>query len=268
MKKILSATLSLATILSLSSNAFAQQIYEIPEIKSNDTFVIQCEENIKTYTSKNGIKASTNISEETINNLPDSVKLELSNENCTLVSVKETYIDFETKTETLAVMPTSDFRMIVSVARLEDEYGKEDKDCFKLIATGNWIVNPNFEFTDCIGLTWSDDFTLYSTEGYTLSYGSYKKYSTMTLNKVVPEQGFAYDANLKLFDRQDEITIIGKVYKDDSEGSANVCGSYGHVTITPLSVDVSFSSGKDISFSVGFGSILEEASPDFASFDY
>ena len=62
--------------------------------------------------------------------------------------------------------------------------------------------------------------------------------------------------------------IRDRVYKDNSSGSANVCASYGHVTIKPSSVDVSFSSGKEIGMSVGIASVLEKASPDYEDFDY
>jgi hypothetical protein len=254
MKKFLSIILSSVMVFSLSATAFA------------------AENEPKTYQTKDGLKAETAISEEALQSLPESMKEELLNDDCTIVSISETYVDLETNTATKAVMPTSDFKLTTTAARLEDweaKYdGHEGKDCFKFITTGEWIVNPNFEFTDCIGLTWSDEFTLYEDDGYTYSYGGYKDRSTMTLNDMVPEQGFAYDADLRLFDRQNEITIVGKVYKDDDSGSANVCGSYGHVIITPSAVDVSFSSGKEISFGVSWNSGIETASPDYDSFNY
>ena len=64
------------------------------------------------------------------------------------------------------------------------------------------------------------------------------------------------------------VTLVAKVYKANSSGSANVCASYGHVIITASSVDVSFSSGKEIGMSVGFASGIKKASPAYKSFGY
>lgn len=78
-------------------------------------------------------------------------------------------------------MPTSDFRLSISASRIDE---KRDKDNFLFIATGYWIKNLTFEFTDCIGLIWSDEFTLYYDDGYTVSNG-YKDYSAVTLNQAI-----------------------------------------------------------------------------------
>jgi len=259
MKRIISSLLSLTMLLALTSTAFA-----------TDT-----QENALTYKSNEGIIAEQSISEDTISNLPESMKLELQKVDGTLVSVSTTYFDLETGAETRAVMPESDFKLTVAASRLSDAQIEADGvhgDAFEFVATGEWLVNPLFEFTDCIGITWSDDFTLYYDTGYayTKDYYGYPLYNfdALTLNDAVPEQGFAYDANLLLFDRQDEITIIGRVYKDNDRGSANVCATYGHVVVRPSSIDVSFSSGKEIGMSVGFGAGIEMASPDYDYFDY
>lgn len=257
-KKLVSLVLSATMVMGLSTVVFAAE-----------------ETNV--YTTREGIVAERSISQSVIDDLPESMKLELQKDDATLVSVSTTYFDLETGTETRAVMPTSDFKLTVTASRLSDSQMQKDGvsgDAFKFVATGEWIVNPVFEFTDCIGITWSDDFTLYYDTGYayTANYAGtgipLYNYDALTLNDVVPEQGFAYDANLLLFERQNEITIIGKVYKAQSSGSANVCASYGHVVIRPSSVDVSFSSGKEIGMSVGFGAGIEKASPDYDSFDY
>lgn len=165
--------------------------------------------------------------------------------------------------------------MTVTAARLsatEMYYDGVSGDAFKFIATGEWIVNPFFEYTDCIGISWSDEFTLYYDSGYSYSENPggipFYNYDALTLNDMSPEEGFAYDADLNPFDRQDEITIIGKVYQPDSSGSANVVATYGHVITRPSSVEVSFNSGKEIGMSVGFASAIEMASPDYKYFNY
>ncbi len=256
MKKIVSIFLCLTISFVMSSTAFAED----------------AQETVLTYRTNEGIIADQSISQEVISDLPESMKYELQKDESTLVSVSTAYFDMETGIETRTVMPTSDFKLTVTASRLTDLQMENDGvqgDAFKFVATGEWLVNPIYEFTDCIGITWSDEFTLYDDYGYAYTeiYNDYD-YDALTLNDVVPEQGFAYDANLLLFSRQDEITIVGKVYKDNDSGSANVCASYGHVIIRPSSIDVSFSSGKEIGMSVGLASSIEMASPDYDYFNY
>lgn len=260
MKKTLNIFLATVMLLSMSTTAFASETQGA----------------ILTYTTE-GITVEQQISPDVVNDLPESMLKEIQNVGGTLVSVSTSYYDLDSGTETRAVMPTSDFKLTVTASRLSDETMEADEvegDGFIFIATGEWLVNPLFEFTDCIGITWSDEFTLYDDYGYayTANYMGtgvpLYDFDALTLNDVSAEQGFAYDANLLLFERQNEITIVGKVYKDDSSGSANVCASYGHVIITASSIDVSFSSGKEIGMSVGITSGIEMASPDYDYFNY
>lgn len=171
-------------------------------------------------------------------------------------------------------MPESDFEITVTASVLPTDEKIRDghlvtDDVFEFMAVGEWYVNPNYEFTDCIGMTWSDNFTLYFDDGYTYNHRTNKKdRSPMVMNDMAPEQGFAYDADLKLFDRQNEIVIIGRVYQADSSGSANVCGTYGHVIYLPSSIAVSFSNDNDLVLSVGVGSAIQIASPDYYPFNY
>lgn len=230
------------------------------------------EPQINTYTTTDGIVADKSIQESVIDSLPESMKLELQNDESTLVSVSTTYYDLDTGSKTRAVMPTSDFKLTVTASRLSAAQMKKDGvsgDAFKFVATGEWLVNPTFEFTDCMGISWSDSFTLYSHTGYTYSKNANLiDYTAVTLNSVSPEQGFACDVDLLLFSRQDEVTITGKVYKAQSSGSANVCASYGHVIVTPSSVNVTYSSSKQLSMSVSWTSGIQMASPDYKSFNY
>lgn len=259
MKKFLSIALFLSLIFTMSTTAFAA-----PSESSAPSHQVS------------GISVASSISNEQIDNLPHAIKDRLQEIDATLVSVSTEYFDLDPNTGvvTRSTMPEADFEITVTASQLsksEKRYDNlnESDDAYEFMAVGRWYVNPNFEFTDCIGITWSDEFTLYKDEGYTYSYGKgYKRYSTMTLNDVSPEQGFAYDADLQLLDRQDEIVIMGRVYKANSSGSANVCASYGHVIITASSVDVSFSSGKEISFGVSWHAGIETASPDYAYFNY
>lgn len=261
MKKMISSLIAIAMCVVFSVTACAQENSE----------------SSSTYITDSGIKADKQIVPDKIEDLPKSMQAVLSSVDCTLVSYSEVFIDMETGAESRSVMPESDFKMTVGVARLSEEEMKQDKvhgDAFMFMAAGHWITNPIYEMTDCIALSWSDEFTLYYDEGYayTENYNGapYFDSSVMTLNSVSAEAGFAYDVNLKLFERQDEIIIIGKVYKDDSTGTANVCASYGHVIFLPSSVDVSFSGGKDSTLSMGVSIVskIQMASPAYKSFDY
>lgn len=206
------------------------------------------------------------------------MKHELKKDDCVLVSVSTTYYNLEDKIQTMEVMPESDFVLTVVAARIPENQFKKlgidpGNDAFRLIATGKWLVNPTYEFTDCMGISWSDEFTLKSTSGYAYTYyyppanGPLYNYDALTLNKVDNEKGFAYDVDLLLGERQDEISIGGIVYKADSAGSANVSATYGHVILSPSSISVGFSS-SGISMSVGIFSGIKMASPTFTDFKY
>lgn len=220
----------------------------------------------------------TNVSSDTFDSLPKSMQMEIENAEGTLVSVSTSYYDLDSGMETRAVMPESDFKLTVTVSRLSDAIMMTDGvegDAFLFVATGEWLVNPFYEFTDCIGITWSDDFTLYFDNGYiyTEDYqgtGLPKfDYDAMTLGEVAAEQGLAYEADLALLERQNEVTLVAKVYKPDSSGSANVCASYGHVIKMPGDFSVTFTAGRKIDISVsGIATDIEMAVPDYKSFNY
>lgn len=256
-KKLVSLALAAVMVMGMSATAFAA---------GSDA---------NTYTTDTGITVDQSIQQSVVDNLPESTKLELQNDDGTLVFASTTYYDLETGSTSRAVMPTSDFKLTVTATRLSSSQMAADGvygDAFKFVATGEWLVNPLYEFTDCIGISWSDDFTLYDDYGYTYTkdYNGlpFFNFDALTRNDVSAEEGVAHDVDLLLFDRQDEVTLVAKVYKANSSGSANVCASYGHVIITASSVDVSFSKGKEISMSVGFASGIKKASPEYESFDY
>lgn len=229
----------------------------------------------------NGISVASSITDEQVENLPFSIVDRLQKNDGVLVSVTTENFDLDPWTGkfTRSTMPESDFEIIVTVQELsvnekiEDGYEIDDSvlptdDAFEFTATGLWKINPTYEFTDCIGITWSDDFTLYYDEGYTVSSNGNIAHGTMQLNDVAPEEGFAYDVDLELFDNQSEIVIIGRVHKPNSSGTANICASYGHVIYVADAVSVSYSSGKEIGFSVGIMADIQTASPDYDSFRY
>lgn len=256
-KKLISLALVATMVMGMSKTAFA------------------AESDANTYTTNDGITVDQSIHQSVIDNLPESTKRELQNDDGTLVFTSTTYYDLETGSTSRSVMPTSDFKLTVTATRLSSSQMATDGvygDAFKFVATGEWLVNPFFEFTDCIGISWSDDFTLYDDYGYTYTedyHGMpYYNFDALTRNDVSAEEGVAHDVDLLLFDRQEEITLVAKVYKANSSGSANVCASYGHVVVRASSVDVSFSSGQEIGMSVGFGAGIEKASPAYASFNY
>jgi len=223
----------------------------------------------------NGIIVDQGIPKSVIDMLPESMKRELQQDDSTLISVFTTYFDLDTGKKTEKFIPESDFKLTIAVSRLSSSQINKDGvygDAFKFVATGQWLVNPVFEFTDCIGITWSDEFTLYDDYGYAYTkdyHGSpFFNYNAVTLNAVAPEQGLSYDVDLLLFERQDEITIVSKVYKPESLGSAKVCTSYGHVIIRPSSVDTSFSEGEEMGMNVGIFAGIKMALPVGGFFDY
>lgn len=124
-------------------------------------------------------------------------------------------------------------------------------------------------------ISWSDEFTLYFDNGYiyTDNYrgtGEPKfDYDAMTLCEVSNEEGVAYEADLALLERQNEVTLVAKVYKEDSSGTANVSAAYGHVIVMPGELSVTFTGNRNIDISVsGFHAEIEMAVPDYKSFTY
>ncbi len=237
---------------------------------------INDENSVSTYTTEDGIIVDQCIAPSVVNDLPESIKYILLSEGSTLVSVSSTYVDFDNHIETRTVMPESDFKLTVTVARLSDEIMERDGvdgDAFRFIATGEWLVNPFWELTDCIGLSWSDEFTLYGTTGFTFD-GEYSNgtpvidTSEMTLNSVSNEIGFAYDVDLVVGERQKEICIACKVYKHESTGTANITATYGHVIISYSDINVSYSYGNGISMGVSWHSQIQMAVPAYKAFEY
>ena len=94
-------------------------------------------------------------------------------------------------------MPKSDFKMTVVVTKAP-LLGYEDYDKFRITACGEWIDNPAYEFTDCIGIAWSDNFTLLYENAWVKYDDGTTSYSVCKLNDVVPEAGVAYDVDLKI----------------------------------------------------------------------
>lgn len=216
---------------------------------------------------RDGVKFKSTISEDLINQLSSVMINELKKDDGEVISLtkKQTLLDNnEQFNPLLRTMPVSDFDMVVAVQRISEKSG----DNFKFVAVGLWNVNPVYEFTDCIGLAWSDDFTLYNDYSYTYTNSTGTSYySACTRNDVKPEVGVAYDVDLVLGRQEDQVCLVAKVYKANSTGSANVVGEYGHVKLKASSVDVSFST-SDIGMSVGFGASIEKAAPEYQYFNY
>lgn len=162
-------------------------------------------------------------------------------------------------------MPTNHFYMYVWAEDLTEK-NYEDYDKWQFNAQGNWVINPKYEFTDVIALSWSDDFTLKSSK-CTIDNSSYRT----SVNKIAAEEGVAYDVDLQLGYTDKKILLTAEVYKyvdNPGRNSANIVGEYGHLEIKPSSVTVGFDSGKNISMSASLGTNLEMASPDSDNFTY
>ncbi|HZG55318.1 hypothetical protein [Paenibacillus sp.] len=163
-------------------------------------------------------------------------------------------------------MPTSEFKMTTVAQRIYELSTSYDN--FQFITEGDWIVNPNYEFTDAIALAWSDEFTVYDDYSYIIS-GNWYDYSRTSLNAVVPEGGVGYDVDLQVGTDDDAVFLVATVYKNATTGTANVVGEYGHVEIMASSIGLGFSSTPpSVSMSVGFQSNLEKASPAYDDFAY
>lgn len=220
-----------------------------------------------------GIISVQDIPSEVIQNLPQGAKLELQNTENTVISVSEIYTDFESNQKSDRLMPTSDFKLTVVAALMSvgeaQSVGILWRPGYKFTAVGQWIVNPNYEFTDCMSLCWSDGFSLAKEVGYTYSYNTGKlDFDAVTLNKIDNEAGIAYDVDLKLFDRQDEIVLSACVAGDKNvHGTANISTEYAHSMFNLNKIHVSFKDGQAV-FSVSGSGKLEYASPGYAYFEY
>lgn len=220
-----------------------------------------------------GIISVQDIPNEVIQNLPHGAKLELQGTESTVISVNEIYTDFDSNQESDRLMPTSDFKLTVVAARMgvgeAQAAGILRRPGYKFTAVGQWIVNPNYEFTDCMSLCWSDGFSLAKEVGYTYSYNTGKlDFDSVTLNKIDNEAGIAYDVDLKLFDRQDEIVLSACVAGDiNIHGTANISTQYAHSMLSLSKIHVSFKDGQAV-FTVGGSERLEYASPSYAYFEY
>jgi hypothetical protein len=241
---------------------------------------VSAQVNQNARSSVNNLRFSGKVTKNEKALLTDAMIYELSKDKGEIVSITKTRTNFQSENNrtgseygTLAVMPEDEFEIIVAAQRITEKAGKDN---FKFVANAYWKVNPDFEFTDCIGIAWTDEFTLYDDYAYTITYDYSNgiplyNYDACTLNDVSGECGVAYDVNLILGERQDQIVAVAKVYKDNTSGSANVVAEYGHVILRPSSVGVSFGLGKDgpsIGMDVGIASAVEKASPDYTPFDY
>lgn len=213
------------------------------------------------------------VTEEQINELSDEMLMSLHPEGI-IIGISKTEADLDKPevqpgTYTMATMPTSDF-YLYTVAQRIYEMGS-GYDNFQFTTDGSWLINPYYEFTDTIALAWSDSFTLYHDESMHYTEKDGRNYYWEGLrNNVKSEAGVAHDIDLKVGYVDKGSVLLAKVYKLNAAGSANVVGEYGHVQLTGKDVTVGFSAGESpsISFSVGIGATVEEASPSYYPFNY
>lgn len=257
-RKFLSIFLTLSLFLSSSIVSFAKQ-------ENNGHKVIKTKTGV--------VKFDKSISDIDIDSLSQAVLDELSSQDGAVVSLERKKVDLDpNNNKNRAVKPETDFEITVATQKLN----KSGYDAFRFVASGQWKVNPYYEFTDCIGLAWGDGFSLYNDYAYTYSYNpntgeNLKDYDACTPNKYEADKGVAYDVDLKLNHSQQLIVLVADVKKADSTGETNVVAEYGHVIIGPRGVNVGFdvsSSGPSIGMSVGAGAGLEKASPDYAYIEY
>jgi len=161
-------------------------------------------------------------------------------------------------------MPESDYKLTVLVTRIEGKGPQYDN--FTFLAQGVWKINPFFEFTDKIALSWSNDFILFND----FSTHYIEKNGKITSSPGVKAEantksGVAHKINLVLNATDRNTVLVAQVYKTNSSGTANVVAGYAHAEGVPIVPKVSFGKGRYITFS---GTTLSEAKPASASFSY
>lgn len=168
----------------------------------------------------------------------------------------------------------SDFSVGISAQRIYEKGSAYDN--FKLLAACYYFTDLASFMTDVLAIAWSDEFTLYedyafeTRETYTGS-GVYKDiYNSPALspNTYNAEIGFSYNYDMSnLSTSPHSVFIVGKVYKLDSSGTANVTAEYAHAIID-CDVSVSFSIPAGISFSPSAAQGIIKASPNYTNFNY
>ncbi|EJL26398.1 hypothetical protein ACFVS2_16005 [Brevibacillus sp. NPDC058079] len=265
MKKVV----AIATVLSLLTvnPAFASDKQNTKEETQEENFTPLS--TVERVLALEKLDFAEHITPDQIDSLSDAAIYELSKEEGEIVSIQEVYrnLDEEDTGEVkLRTLDKDDFKMSVVAKRINE---KRSKDNFKFVATGEWLTDPFYEFTDAIALAWSDDFTLYEDDCYIMrTFGSDR--DDVALNDVDPEKGIAYDVDIDSMKNDYEIVLTAKVYKNDDDGSANVVGEYGHVQIHASGIEIGFSgsSTPSVNMNVSYAADIEMASPDYDSFDY
>lgn len=171
MKKFLSMTM--ATTMLMCTSVFA-----------NDT--------TKDYYEYQGVKFDNSIKKSEAESIPLDVLETMQNSDGIIKSLSKEDIEFEDEIDNTNTMPTNHFYMYVWAEDLTEK-NYEDYDKWQFNAQGNWVINPKYEFTDVIALSWSDDFTLKSSK-CTIDNSSYRT----SVNKIAAEEGVAYDVDLQL----------------------------------------------------------------------
>lgn len=254
-KRVISLCVSLIITASVFTTANAE------ETKTSQTRI------------QKGLQVENSVPEEAIKTLSEGMIEELQKEEGTVVSVTTEYVDLETDLKTESVKPTSDFKLTIAATRIKT-LDTEGTDTFKFVACGKWLNNPVYKFTDCMGISWSDSFTLRKNYAYTREAGAAGVFNTsnLYLYDIIPEAGLAYDVDLNPdASQQEEIYIIATVYKDDDEGSANAVASYGHIKLHQGLIIAGINpEGKPISMNTDRPKFypVQKATPAYVTFDY
>lgn len=218
------------------------------------------------YYSYEGIKFDNSIDIQEVEQLPAEVLKTMQNSDGIIKSLTTQDMDYEEHMTKNKTMSTNDFSMYVWAEDLIENNSDEDADKWRFNAQGTWNINPFYEFTDVIVLSWSDDFTLDSHK-CTIDGSDSRTLTTA----IAPERGVAYDVDLQLGSQDKVILLTADVYKfvdNPDTNNANILGEYGHVKIKPSVVSIEFNSNNEIDMSTSFGSKLEKAVPSRTSFTY
>lgn len=228
------------------------------------------------YRLQRGLIVNNSISYEAIESMDSVMVRELIGGGPIEAYVVESfYIDENADGIQLADTSAS-FSIGYSVQRIYEKGSGYDN--FKIMAGCYYLADKYIGETDVFAMAWSDDFTLYddyafeTRETYEGS-GHYVDVFDSEVSYINPydynaEIGFSYSIDLGAKSTvPSAFYIVGKIYKHDSTGTANVTMKYAH-SVKECNVDVTFSIPAGISFTPSVSDGVVQAVPKYASFEY
>lgn len=209
------------------------------------------------------IKVDSTVSAKELSYLTSDIMSDYVPEG-TLVSVSQTITPMgsvaskPTTSNMLQPLTISADSMTVTATceRIVDKGSSYDE--FKFTSWATWSGDPFWHFSDKLALSWSGDFSLYSSTCACWTSTNVPFYGTQT--DVSPSSGVAfsfpveYNSNLD-WDYTKKVKLIAYVYNTNATGTANLVAKYGH-SLLVVGASVSFPLGGSISFGIGVDSSI------------